>query len=81
MREDGNEGKPAEMSIHTYHAHIHTLQSGNLLSCPQFGPSPFVPYLGMWERKLLAPPHLAVTEPRQIPLARINWSPSLALAR
>ena len=75
MRGDGNEGKQAEMSIHTYHTHIHMLRSGNLLaqlSCPKFGPSPFVPYLGVWERKLLAPPHLAMAELRQIPLAGIN---------
>jgi len=74
VREDGNEGKQAEMSTHTYHTHIHTLQSGNLLaqlSCPNS-----VPLLSSltWvcgSANLLAPPR-SCGDTRQIPLACID---------
>jgi len=91
VREDGNEGKQAEMSTHTYHTHIHTLKSGNLLaqlSCPDSVPSLFVPYLGasVWERKTPCPPppRLAVTLGRSHLLASISppvwrWSDNTAL--
>lgn len=41
--ERGNEGKQTEMSLHTYHTHIHTLQSAQLSSRKPAGPPPFLP--------------------------------------
>ena len=55
--EDGNEGKQTEMSLHTYHTHIHTPQSAQLSSRNSALPL-FFPDLGVWEHEHLAPPPL-----------------------
>ena len=62
------------MSVHTYHTqHTHAAiwKSARTAVVPQFGPSPFVSYLDVWERKLLAP-HLGATHGRSHLLVSIN---------